>query len=735
MALQVPASSSSSDGLYHLVDPDAPVGDPLVPPEHRPPPVEATSDSARASASASPAPVSPTTGSVPPSTSSPAPAEGTAAAPAAEASASSSLAAANPAEGGTAGAEAPKPKKKKKRRRRRYDAPSWVVSLVIHVAVLAILGAATFSTEVRKAVANINSALVTGKGSEEEALHVLATPTEQRGDQAVGSEGSPAAASEGGGSGFSGVGSGPPSATPPVRGVGRGIGEGTSLPGVKVVANVSGLGMLPSAARLGVDLGGSGMISGDITFEAKGVGEALDQLAREILRHLGQHKLTVVWLFDESESMKDDQRAIRDRFDQVATALKINVDTTKKQAAPLTHAIVGFGQETHFELEKPTFDIDLIGKAIDRLRVDDTGAENTNQTIIDVIGRYSSLIKKDRRLLIVLVTDESGDDGDKIEEARQAALSMRVPVYVIGRQSLFGYSRAHLRYVDPVTKDVYWPSIHRGPETAEIELLQWDGLHERRDEQASGFAPYELARLAKDTGGIYFLLPSEENMRVRQREKLYSMQSLKEYVPEADNRIAYRERRTKSEFRRTLFAIIQETKNYPFRYHFPINPAELVPACQEAHQIATERLNVLLKIEDRLATLKPLRDREPLKRWQAHYDLMMAQIVAYQVKAYEYRALIEEMGKAPPKPKTMPSQELAVEWVIEHSKDRKAPKENTQKKYAQATALLKKVVEMHPKTPWADLAQDELNRGLGCQRVEWHHSARYRERAKLIPKY
>ena len=139
------------------------------------------------------------------------------------------------------------------------------------------------------------------------------------------------------------------------------------------------------------------------------------------------------------------------------------------------------------------------------------------EAIQEVIGHYASLIRKDRRLLIVLVTDESGDDGGKIEEARQAAVSRGVPIYVIGRQSLFGYERAHLRYIDPVTKDDYWPAIRRGPETADVEMLQWDGLHDRWDEQPSGFAPYELARLAKDTGGIYFLLPSEENMRLRQQ--------------------------------------------------------------------------------------------------------------------------------------------------------------------------------------------------------------------------
>ena len=113
----------------------------------------------------------------------------------------------------------------------------------------------------------------------------------------------------------------------------------------------------------------------------------------------------------------------------------------------------------------------------------------------EVVEHYANLIRKDRRLLIVLVTDESGDDGADVEEARQALTKYNVPLFVIGRQSLFGYPYAHHRYVDPVTKDVYHPLIRRGPETADLELYQWDGLYDRWDEQPSGFAPYELARL------------------------------------------------------------------------------------------------------------------------------------------------------------------------------------------------------------------------------------------------
>ncbi|MEA2630035.1 MAG: hypothetical protein QOE66_254, partial [Chloroflexota bacterium] len=423
MELHVPLPSSA-DGLHEM-------------PEPAPPPTHA-----------------PTTGPAP-TPDAPETANGGPSAPApASAAADSAKEGAKPAVPETKAARA---KKRRRRRVLRREAPAWAVSLVVHVVVLTFLGLATFSGEVQKVVANINSALVANPTGADEMVHIYADPSDTPRDQAVGSAGSSTGSEQGGGGSMGGIGSGPPSATPRVAGVGRGIGEKSSLPGVKVVANVSGLGMLPSTAKLGIDLGGGGMIGGDVTYETSDVGVALDQLAREILRHLSQHKLTVVWLFDESESMKDDQRAIREKFDRVASELKVNAEGVAKKSAssvPLTHAIVGFGDGLHYELEKPTPNVDLIGEAIDHLKIDDTGTENTMHALQEVINHYSVLIKKDRRLLIVLVTDESGDDGSYVEEAHQAVIEHKVPVYVIGRQSLFGYERAHLRYIDPVTKDV-----------------------------------------------------------------------------------------------------------------------------------------------------------------------------------------------------------------------------------------------------------------------------------------
>jgi hypothetical protein len=623
--------------------------------------------------------------------------------------------------------------------------------LVVHVAILSALAAATFSSRdaIKRAI-NFDSALASLHGGEPELVPIYADPDNSVRDRAIGNEHAdtagetaPVVMGEGSSEGDDGggvimpggIGSGQPSTTPRVRGVGKGrINEGSSLPGVKIDGlGGSPLTQLPTAPA--TDLIGGGKIAGDPLFEASEIGVALDQLAREILRHLKDHKLTVVWLFDESTSMQDDQKTIVEKFDRVSSELKLNIDPSKKAAGALNHAIIGFGQGTDYVLEKPREDIDLIGRAIKKLRIDSTGIENTMKAIRDVVDRYANLIHKDRKLVVVLVTDESGDDGDGVEEAKQALKKYKVPLYVIGRQSLFGYPFAHHRYMDPVTKDVYYPLIRRGPETADVENYQWDGLYERWDEQPSGFAPYELARLTRESGGIYFLLPSEEFMRVRKREQAYSITQLKEYLPEYDNRMTYVERRNASPLRQAIYAIIMQGKNFIYRREFPIDPAELRNAAQEEGEKATLRLNALLEIQNRLEALTKLRDREPEKRWQAHYELMLAQTVAFQVKAFEYRALMGSIYSAPPQPKAAPAPDMMITWVVDHTKKPLAPRNLTAKKSADAERLLKAVIARHPKTPWADLAQDTLDRGFSVQLNEWHHNPKYHDRWQFVPKY
>lgn len=54
---------------------------------------------------------------------------------------------------------------------------------------------------------------------------------------------------------------------------------------------------------------------GEALTAADGYGEAMDRLTQEILNKLARGKVLVVWVFDQSLSMKDDQAEIRDRIE------------------------------------------------------------------------------------------------------------------------------------------------------------------------------------------------------------------------------------------------------------------------------------------------------------------------------------------------------------------------------------------------------------------------------------
>lgn len=653
--------------------------------------------------------------------------------------------AANTAGAKPAEARGPRLRVQRKPTRSLYiTVPAWAASVFVHVGVLTALGLASLSTEIRQAIAPIDAAMIDtslAKQQAEELLHIDADPSNTPRELAAGL----LEANTPGLGGGLGTGSGPPTATPRVVQT-RAAGERNSLPSsVSVGAALTPLAIKPPSAILTKQLGGGigGLVAGDSGRETSGIGEALDQIAREILHMLERGRVTVVWMFDESGSMRDDQLAIKDKFGRIAAELRKHIPEDKKSQNAMTHAVVGFGEQIHFNIDKPTADLGDVSKAIEKLRTDETGVENTNQALLLVANRYAKLSTKDHRVMIVLATDESGDDGlEYLEAARTATTRANMPIYVIGRQAVFGKTDVVLPFVDPLTGDRYYPAIRRGPESPDFECLQWDGMHPRWDEQPSGFAPYELARLSKATGGIYFLLPSEEGLRAasRRREKAYSMATLKEYTPDYEGRALYNQRILKSPFRRTLVEVINQTKGFGYRHHYPIEPPELLKAISEELPKVQTQLAALVKIEPILKSLAKDREHEPEKRWQAHYDLMLAQIVAYKIQAYEYRACLQEMavkvqaGKLQPKTRPKPGQ-LIVMWQIDHSPDYRAPKQDTEKVRDEATVLLKKVIERHPNSPWADLAQDEINRGFGCRLNEWSQSPKYNERAKLVPKY
>lgn len=87
---------------------------------------------------------------------------------------------------------------------------------------------------------------------------------------------------------------------------------------------------VPGLETLGTDLG-EGVVSGEVGARVEGYGAAMHRLTQELTRMMRQQQVIAVWLFDASESLKDDRQEIRDNFHKIYEELDIaSKEATRK---------------------------------------------------------------------------------------------------------------------------------------------------------------------------------------------------------------------------------------------------------------------------------------------------------------------------------------------------------------------------------------------------------------------
>lgn len=456
---------------------------------------------------------------------------------------------------------------------------------------------------------------------------------------------------------------------------------------------------------------------------------AMDRITMEILTALSQGKVLVIWCFDESESMKDDQKEIRDRVERVYVELGL-AGAVKSDA--LWTSVTSFGQNWRMLTKRPTADLDEIREAIDAVPTDPSGLENTCAAVGLSIANHSRFAQGgSRQLMLILVTDESGGEKDKmqLEAAIAEAKAARCRIYTLGREAVFGYPFAHMRWAEPNGK-VHWLRIDRGPESPFVEQLQTNGLTRRYDSHPSGFGPYEQVRMARETGGIFFLLPSPEVNLVHGPNWKFELEAMKPYLPDLGPRDAYVAERDESPLRAVLWKIINDLNPYDpkaakyinMRHGFSIQVPELRQQIQQELVKAKQFIEYLHAAEQELLKLEREREQEASPRWQGNYDLMLAQLACYKVRLYEYGAYLEAFAKKPAEIKNpLGPTKKTTHWEIRYRKQTLTD-EITKEYLENARKHLKRVVELHPGTPWAKRAQWELDRGLGVElREDYDH--------------
>ncbi|MFO0424223.1 MAG: vWA domain-containing protein [Planctomycetia bacterium] len=378
------------------------------------------------------------------------------------------------------------------------DTPAWVVSLLVHVAVLLSL-ALTGLAERPEPVRNFTVIEAPPEVEEEVVLEsqefaVSEDPREQIGaDSEQGDEAAQAVAPI-----FA------PVSVVSVE-VQDDLVSDVTLPPVDDIptAEVSDAAVVRQGAR------GVG---------APGATGAVDHLTAEIEASLARGPTVVCWVFDRSVSLSAQRNQIADRMSRVFHQL--GAMRAAANRPDLENMVVAFGESVGLVTKNPTDDVDEVVKAIRSISVDDSGVEMT----FLAIRKTAEVAKKfrqgagGRNVMIVVFTDEVGNDASTVDETAKLCRKLGFPVYVVGVPAPFGMAKVQMKYVefDPMySQGEQWVEIEQGPETLYPEVVRVRSGRLADDAIDSGFGPYALSRLCAETGGIYFRVHANSGARGR----------------------------------------------------------------------------------------------------------------------------------------------------------------------------------------------------------------------------
>lgn len=442
-----------------------------------------------------------------------------------------------------------------------------------------------------------------------------------------------------------------------------------------------------------------------------GVEGAIDRLAWEITQSLRQGKTTVIWLFDQSLSLKERRDMIADRFENVYRQLE-SLDQGGEGA--LQTAVATYGEKFSLLTDKPVDNVKTVIPKVRAIPDDPSGKENVFAAVNALATRFRAERAKKRNVMIFIITDEKGDDAEKyLEETILMCRRAGIKVYTVGNAALFGREKGYVKWKYP-DGSIDDEPVDSGPETVEPEALAigfWGGRGPDLSRMSSGYGPYGLTRLCKETGGLYFIAQEEA------REK-FSPAVMRTYQPDYRPIREYQAGVTKNKAKAGLVMSAKQTKidNVPLpRLGFQAyNDNILREEITEAQKPAAELTYKIDRIVDVLGQGEKDREKIVEPRWRAAYDLAAGRALAIKVRAFGYNQMLADMKG---QPKTFQKKD-SNEWRITPSKSINAG-QAVKKLERQATTYLKRVMDEHPETPWARLAERELAIPMGW---EWQEA-------------
>lgn len=443
-----------------------------------------------------------------------------------------------------------------------------------------------------------------------------------------------------------------------------------------------------------------------------GVAGVMDRITLEMRRSLEEGPTMAVWLFDASGSLNDRRAAIAERFDMVYKQL------AKLQATEGVYTIVAsYGQSAALITPEPIAggDVSKAVEAVGKIAVDNSGKENVFTALNLCIEKFKNFNPHAGRLnkLVFIVTDERGDDFSNLEEVVNKCKQYRFRVFCVGNGSVFGQEKGYVRwkYEDGFEEDI---AVDQGPETAFPQVLQLPFLNggddwRTRKRMSSGFGPYTLTRLCSETGGMYLLTDDALGER-------FDPAVMRNYAPD------YRPIRVIDGEIRKSPAMASLVQAASYTYKKEDSGGMRIPALEfrgyndnvlredltEAQRPVAETVYDLEQLHKILEAGEKGRPALTEARWRASFDLAMGRILAMRVRLEGYNRMLAAM-KANPRSFTDAKNNM---WRLVPSKEIETGPQ-MKKAGEQSRMYLARVIDEHPGTPWAFMAEKELGMDMG----------------------
>lgn len=493
----------------------------------------------------------------------------------------------------------------------------------------------------------------------------------------------------------------------------------------------------------------------------------------------------VVWMLDQSLSMHLDIQSLAEKL--VGTLDEIEKD----KSTLMMHYVVAFGNDVKV-VRDSTPRSRPVATAIYNLPTDPSGVENTfgavEWCVDNLFNNYKWKLRKERQKLLVLWTDESGDDYLRLENTIQKCLRANVRVEIIGPSAVLGAQTGYTAFTHPEDGRVYQLPVHRGPDSSfpqkqslgywhrgvpatydELFRGPWPGRQgayggSNFESLLSGFSPYALTRLARQTGGRYTIYDRPGD------RPPFELEAVREYLPNYQSLAEIEQQLIRQPLRQIVLASAAETwksahcrysqpplafrpdfaGEQPIQYRRTTLPNKLRPAIQRAWHTAqaVERALAFYAKASTLPAFRPRteydkqeddteeqdrsakkdapeREKEPpdlsdmeiavnetlleqlykqegSKRWRAWCDLNMGRLLSVSVRLREYLLTANELAS---NINALNADTNSV-WLTPAPVYRGGAV--SEQRAAIAKRFLERCMEQNPNTPWSVMAAREL---------------------------